>query len=200
MRALRPLARVDGGAGPGRRFIGVRAEFKAGNMIEVRLSEAERVEPRRIGLLRNSEAQAQGLKNQKVCDRSEDDNHVFGVLGEAAIQKLLGLTHLPLTVNTFQRVGDVAGLEIKTRSRHDMDLLLHFGKRYDRNFVLVTTEDQRIFRVHGWIWGHDAAQERFIQTYSKKGQPPGPPAYFCPQKELNPINCVLDFPKLPVFD
>mgnify|MGYP006300474069 CR=1 FL=1 len=84
-------------------------------------------------------------------------------------------------MGTFKTGGDVGEIQVRTRSRHDYELLIRPQDRDEDTFVLLTGVAPS-FRAHGWIQGQDAKKKEWLQTYGGR-----PPAYFVPQKDLRPL-------------
>jgi hypothetical protein len=105
--------------------------------------------------------------------------HIEGACGEMAVAKLLGL-FWDGSVNTW-KANDLPGLQIRTRSRHDYDLIVRPGDSEDATWVLVTGRCPE-YRVHGWIVGRDARRAEWLRTYGGR-----PAAYFVPASELRPV-------------
>jgi hypothetical protein len=101
--------------------------------------------------------------------------HRLGAVGEYAVAKSLGLFW---DGPGELRAPDVGLLEVRTRSRHSFDLIVHPRDPDERAVVLVTCEEY-VFRIHGWIWARDAKRERWWRDPAG-----GRPAYFVPQSAL----------------
>jgi len=132
-----------------------------------------------IGVARNIEGITKGLKAAHGLQGSGWTEHIDGAMGEMAFAKAVGF-YWDGSVNTF-RLPDVAGVQIRTRSAHNWDLIVRPGDADDEKFVLVTGRPPK-FRVHGWIMGGDAKQEQWLKSYANRR-----PAYFVPQDALEPI-------------
>jgi hypothetical protein len=106
--------------------------------------------------------------------------HVEGAAGELAAAKALG-TYWPATVGTFHTQGDLApGIEVRTRSRHDYDLIIRDDDPEDALYILVTGTLPH-YRVHGYANGtqRDPAHRR---THGGR-----PAAFFIPHDALHDI-------------
>lgn len=73
-------------------------------------------------------------------------NHVLGAMGELAVSKLLGV-YWPATVNTFQRVPDVAGCEVRATSHPEGNLIVHQG---DAGRLILARGYGPVWDVVGW--------------------------------------------------
>ena len=108
--------------------------------------------------------------------------HIEGAAGEMAFARARGVYWLP-TINGF-KAPDVGRFQVRTRSRHEYDLLVRQDDSDDDMFALVTGKIPT-FRVVGVILGRDAKRPEWIQTYGGRE-----PAYFVPQSALRPVETV----------
>lgn len=106
--------------------------------------------------------------------------HIEGAAGELAVAKHLGV-YWAAPVNTYSTGGDVGALQVRTRSRHDYDLIVRPKDRDTDRFILVTGRTPH-FRLHGWITGAEAKQDRYLQTHGGRE-----PAWFVPAANLHPM-------------
>lgn len=106
--------------------------------------------------------------------------HIEGAAGELAAAKALGI-YWPATVGTYRDAPDLANLEVRTRSRHDYDLIIREDDPDETIYVLVTGRCPE-FQVHGWLYAGEGKQEQWLQTYGNRR-----PAWFVPQGALRPI-------------
>jgi len=130
---------------------------------------------RQIGALRKSLLNRHGL--------SEEDSwsaHVEGAAGEMAAARAMN-RYYSGSVNTFKRDGDVGKIQVRTRSRHDYELLVRPEDRDGDVFVLVTGVAPA-FNVVGWLLGRHAKQDQWLKQHGGR-----PPAYFVPHAQLHPI-------------
>ena len=107
--------------------------------------------------------------------------HCEGACGECALAKFLCL-YWDGSVNTFRQRGDLPGLEVRTRSRHDYELIVRPNDDDAARFVLLTGRCPT-YRVRGWIVGKDAKRDEWIQTHGGR-----PAAYFVPARALRPMS------------
>ena len=107
------------------------------------------------------------------------DIHMLGAAGEVAVASYLGMKeHLFKETEARRGSDDLPGIDVKTRSRHQYDLIVQKNENACKKFVLVTIESQKTF-LHGWCYGHEALQERFWADPAR-----GRPAYFVPKEVL----------------
>lgn len=112
--------------------------------------------------------------------------HIEGAAGELAAAKALGV-YWPATVGTFHREGDLGpGVEVRTRARHDYDLILRDDDNPESAYILVTGTLPH-YRVHGWARMQDVLPEH------RKTHGDRPAAWFLPACVLHPL---ADLPAL----
>jgi hypothetical protein len=126
-----------------------------------------------------------GLEDKHGFDGEPWNIDIEGAAGEIAAAKALGV-YWGASVNTFKVGGDVGGLEIRTRSKSEYELLIRDNDPDDSIFVLVTGRSPN-FEVVGWMKGKDAKREEWKQTHGGR-----PPAYFVPQSELHSIESLKE--------
>jgi hypothetical protein len=119
------------------------------------------------------------------------DIHLLGAAGEVAVASYLGMKEY-LFKETEARRGsdDLPGMDVKTRSRHQYDLIVQKNENACKKFVLVTIESQKTF-LHGWCYGHEAMKEEFWADPAR-----GRPAYFVPKEALSPMETLNDEAKV----
>lgn len=105
--------------------------------------------------------------------------HIQGAAGEMAVAKW---TRKYWSGNLGDLgADDVCKLQVRTRSRHDYELILHKSDPDDRAFILVTGLAPR-FVLRGWIWARDGKREEYW-----KDPAGGRAAFFVPQSALRPM-------------
>ena len=115
------------------------------------------------------------------------DIHLLGAAGEVAVASYLGMKeHLFKETEARRGSDDLPGIDVKTRSKHQYDLIVQKNEDACKKFVLVTIESQKTF-LHGWCYGHEALQERFWADPAR-----GRPAYFVPKEALSPMETLND--------
>lgn len=150
----------------------------------VTLTSSETELATQVARQRQAEAQRMGLRPKfGATDSSAASIHALGAAGELAAAKALGVAWQP-TINTFKQEGGdgVGRLEVRTRSRHDFDLLVRPSDRDGRAFVHVT-QSSTGHQVHGWLWSSEAKQGRWLQNFGGR-----PPAFFVPVSALRPLD------------
>lgn len=148
-------------------------------MFEVELAAA-------VGLRRQLEALKQGLLDTYGFTGTGWSEHIEGAAGELAFAKATG-RFWNGSINTFKSGGDVGRVQIRTRSKQDYDLLIRPDDADLDAFVLVVGTVPK-FCVVGWLYGHEAKQEKWLRYYGNR-----PGAYFVPQPELRIVKgAILD--------
>lgn len=151
--------------------------------INVELTDYEMAMGEFIGTRRNDEAIRQGKKDSaglKVTPEEGLNIHIEGACGELAFGKGMNF-YYGGSVNTFKNGGDVAGIQVRTRSREDYDLLVRPHDPDNDAFVLLIGTRPN-YRIYGWLLGKDAKKRKWKQTFGDR-----PPAYFVPKRELHDI-------------
>lgn len=150
-------------------------------MIVVTLDDFELLQAAQVGIRRHIEAVTSGRPDRHGFDGSTGwQIHCEGACGELALAKAMN-KHWSGSVNTFSSGGDVGRVQVRTRSKHDYELLVRDKDSDDDKFVLVTGTAPT-YHIHGWIAGVDAKRVEWRQTHGNR-----PGAYFVPQSELTPI-------------
>lgn len=108
--------------------------------------------------------------------------HIEGACGEVAVAKALGRYWEP-TVNTFHdpdiRAPDLGiDIQVRTRSRHDYELIIRPDDPPCHAYVLVTGRAPH-FRIWGYRLGHDIRRPDWLKEHGGR-----PAAWFVPQAEL----------------
>ena len=132
-----------------------------------------------IGRLRQLASVKAGRQDQHGFAGDGWSEHIEGACGEQAVAKALNV-YWDGSIDSFKR-DDLPGLQVRTRSNHQWDLLIRPNDPDQAVYVLVTGRCPS-YRVHGWIHGHEAKQACWLRDYGNR-----PPAYFVPQSALRPI-------------
>jgi hypothetical protein len=133
-----------------------------------------------VGVMRHVKSLQCNHSNAAGFDGIGWNEHIEGACGEAALAKSLGL-YWACHVNHFKG-DDLPGLQVRTRRRHDWDLIVRPNDDDDARWILVTGQCPA-YRVHGWIFGRDAKRHEWLRNHAGR-----PPAYFVPAYELNAIS------------
>jgi hypothetical protein len=132
-----------------------------------------------VGWMRQLAAIKAGKQDRHGYDGEGWSEHIEGACGELAVAKILG-RYWDGSVNTW-KADDLPGLQIRTRSRHDYDLIVRPGDDDQAAWVLVTGRCPE-YRVRGWITGSDAKRAEWLRNYGGR-----PAAYFVPAEQLRGI-------------
>ena len=132
-----------------------------------------------IGAMRQAESMRAGLKpaNGFKDYESHLSIHVEGACGELAYCKARN-QFFEGRVNTFKDADIGTNVQIRTRSRHDYDLIVR-GNDGDNDYFILLTGVCPTYTIHGYIRGADAKQEKWLQNHGNRT-----PAYFVPKGAL----------------
>lgn len=150
-------------------------------MGEVWLTPSEAHYAAMIGVARHIEALRANRPDRYGADEHDGWSlHIEGAAGELAAAKYLGV-YWSAPVNTYSTGGDVGDLQVRTRSRHDYDLIIREKDRDEDRFILVTGKTPH-FRLRGWLTGAEAKTPQYLKEYGGRS-----PAWFVPASALHPI-------------
>lgn len=154
--------------------------------MEVRLTVSEIAQAAQVGMMRQLSSLKRNLSPAHgIRPEQAWGSHIEGACGEMALAKALGVFWSG-TVDQFKRPGgDVLDLEVRTRSRHDYDLLVRQDDRDEAVFVLLTGVAP-VYVVRGWMRGSDCKQFEFMREHGGREC-----AYFVPQSRLNPMSQIV---------
>ncbi len=130
-----------------------------------------------VGVQRQIEALRNARQDQHGYRGDGWSIHIQGAAGELAVAKIMGW-YWDGSVNTFRTCADVAGVEVRTRSRHDYELVHRPDDDQSKIFVLVTGTAPYLW-VRGWQKGATCRRDEFWQEH---GDRPG--AWFLPTRHL----------------
>lgn len=133
-----------------------------------------------VGRMRYLSAIKNGRVGRHGFDGGKWTEHIEGACGEYALAKYLGC-HWDGSCDAFNK-ADVGSLEVRTRSRHDWDLIVRVDAPDDSPFVLVTGSAPA-FCIRGWILGRDAKRNEWLRNHGGYS-----PAYFVPAEQLRGID------------
>lgn len=160
-----------------------RRDLRGAPVIDVTLNWEELDVAAHVGARRNIEALRRGWAPHRRLgyhDLPGWQGHIEGAAGEIALAKTLN-RHWSAHVNTFKVGGDVGAVQVRTRSRHDYELIVRDEDRDEDWFVLVTGTAPA-FRVHGYIRGRDAKRPEWRQEHGGFV-----PAFFVPHEALRAL-------------
>lgn len=146
---------------------------------QVSLELCEVLMASQIGATRHIAALKRGLNGKHGCSpESAWQVHIEGACGEQALAKCLGI-YWSGSINTFKHGGDVGCYQVRTRSRHDYELIIRPGDQQDSVFFLVTGLAPN-YVVRGWIIGRNGRQDAWWKTHGGREG-----AWFVPQASLH---------------
>lgn len=148
-------------------------------MIEIELTPSEIMSGALIGVMR----QVQNLSKKRTPaygagTKKDWQLHIEGALGELAVAKAMNLYYAGTGV---LRADDVSGFQVRTRSKHDYELILHHEDQDDIKFVLVTGLNGK-YVIRGYVMGYEGKVQEFWNDPAG-----GRPAFFVPQNKLHPF-------------
>lgn len=154
-------------------------------MVEFVFTNDQRIRAYQEGLRRQSVNEAKNLKGRNKAPakgKKAQQMHLLGAAAEMAVAVFLDMEeHLYGHEHAVRGSCDLPGIDVKCRSKHNYDLLIQLNDNPDKNFVLVTI-DQNITYIHGWITGHEGMKKDYIQEFV-----PGRACYAVPQYMLRPL-------------
>ena len=137
------------------------------------------------GMRRQAVNEAKGLRGRNggaSFGSKALDIHLLGAAGEMAVASYLGMKHeLYKEVEAKRGSYDLPGIDIKTRSKHQYDLIVQKDELPEKKYVMVTIEHKTTL-LHGWIYGGEAMKEKFWADPAR-----GRTAYFVPKENLHPM-------------
>lgn len=107
-----------------------------------------------------------------------------GALGEAAFSKWIGRP-FECTTGRFRGAPDVAGCQVKTRTRGTYELIVHEDDPGRTPVVLVVASPPR-FWIRGWILARDAKRDEWRKNPDGRRE-----AWFVPNLHLLPMSTFL---------
>lgn len=150
--------------------------------VEVLLSRAELFVAAMVGVSRQIQALRERRPDRHGADHEDGWMlHIEGAAGEMAAARVLD-RYWGAPVGTYRTGGDVGDVQVRTRSRHDYELIVRGSDRDEDAFVLVTGRAPR-FKVHGWIRGAEAKRPQWERTHGGRA-----PAFFVPHDALLPLS------------
>lgn len=154
-------------------------------MVEFVFTNDQRARAYQEGLRRqqfNETKNFRGRNKAPTRGKRAQQMHLLGAAAEMAVAAYLGLEdHLYLQEKPVRGSCDLPGIDVKCRSKHNYDLLIQLDDTPDKNFVLVTIDDNKTI-IHGWISGHEGMKKEWIKEFV-----PGRACYAVPQENLHPL-------------
>jgi hypothetical protein len=149
--------------------------------ITIRLTDTEMCMAAVAGAMRQKESVDQGRVDRfRNTDKSGLEMHIDGAYGELAFCKWAG-RYWGGERNTFSDPDVGSNIQIRTRSRHNYDLLVRPDAKDHHCYVHITGVAP-ILVLRGWMWARDAKQERWLKPHGDMAK-----AYFVPVEFLRPM-------------
>jgi hypothetical protein len=146
--------------------------------MKVTLTPAEMVMAANVGVLRHVSSLKAGRSDRHGAAAGGWQLHIEGALGELAYSKAVGV-FWPGSVNSFKGEDSAGGVQIRTRSKPEYELIVRDDDSDDDLFVLVVGTAPE-YRVVGSIRGADAKRAEWRRAHGGREA-----AYFVPHGELN---------------
>jgi hypothetical protein len=148
-------------------------------MTDIKLTPHEVYMAASVGLRRQVSAIAANRKDRHGINPEDGWRaHIEGACGELAAAKFLG-RYWDGSVDTFRSLPDLGNVEIRTRSKHNYDLIIRTDDDPTKYYILVTGAAPH-YRVQGWIKGANARRDEW-----KKAPGGREMAWFVPVSALN---------------
>jgi hypothetical protein len=148
---------------------------------EITLSASEMQIAATIGIMRQIQNLDRGRPDAYGAEQELGwQKHIEGAAGELAFAKWSNRFWNGNIGNLH--ADDVGLVQVRTRSKHHYELILHPRDRDDRVFVLISGVTP-VFWIRGWIWGRDGKRTEYWSDPAR-----GRPAFFVPTSALNPMS------------
>lgn len=150
--------------------------------VEIRLSPSELYLAVQVGVTRQLRALRYKMPDRHGLVQGTPGwaLHIEGACGELAVARHLGV-FWDLGMDRF-KMPDVGDLHVRTRSRHDYDLIVRKDDPREGIYVLVTGTAP-VFHIRGWMAGAEAQSPCFLAAHGGREE-----AYFVPADELYPLS------------
>ena len=153
-------------------------------MIEVSLSSSQLYQDANVGVIR----QVRNISDKRkpkygAGDLNDWQIHIEGSCGEMVVSQYLNL-YWDGNIGSL-RANDVGHMEVRTRSKHHYDLIIHPDDKDEAKYILVTGINGS-YQIHGWIYGKEGKQQKYWSDPAK-----GRPAYFVPKTELRSLETIF---------
>jgi hypothetical protein len=161
------------------------AFYPAGMALTIRrLTPLQVAYAERIARERHDSAVSRGLPDQHGFTGDGLRIHRLGAYGEVAVASWLFADEpWELTVDTFHSKPDLpGGIEVRAKPTAAGALIVRRGDDPDAAYVLVLHLGDGRWRLRGWIWGHEAQDEKWLKAPFDRE-----PAFFVPQWVLYPM-------------
>ena len=158
-------------------------------MNDITLSWFEAAMASDVGRMRQLAALKKGMRDQHGYDGLGWTEHIEGACGEMCVAKHLGV-YWDGSVNTFKGDDLPGGAQVRTRSRHDYELIIRPNDDPNAAYILVTGKCPK-YKIRGWIFAEDGRKDEWWKAYGGR-----PPAHFVPHDALRPIHELQNYIEL----
>lgn len=134
-----------------------------------------------VGRMRQLASVKSGRSDRHGYSGDGWSEHIEGACGECATAKHLGV-YWDGGVNTFSS-PDVGKYHVRTRSRHDYELIVRPESDKDEDIFICVTGRCPEYRIRGWIAAKDAKKPEYLREHGGR-----PPAFFVPHSALRPMS------------
>lgn len=142
-----------------------------------------------VGVMRRMESRKSDRQdNHGYSPEAPWDDEIESAIAEMAAAKERGV-FWDATLCNFKNADLGADKQVRHTKRQGGSLIIRPEDSDDHRYILVVGIAPD-YRVCGWIWGHEAKQERWLRSPNNR-----PPAYFVPQEVLREMGD-LDEPAL----
>lgn len=138
----------------------------------------------------NEARKLRGRNKAEASGQKALEMHRLGALGEIVVADYLGLRDQVFTAkkpvkNSYDLPGQI---DVKTRPKHNYDLLVQMDDDPSKRFVLVTIEPDKSACIHGWADDETVKNHAEVKSYRWNR-----PCYAIQSTNLRPINELLPF-------
>lgn len=138
-----------------------------------------------VGCMRHLAALKAGLKDKHGAEGGGWQLHIDGALGELAVAKATKM-YWSAGINTFSASDLGENVQVRTRSRHDYELIVRDNDSESDTFVLVTGIAPS-YKVRGWINGSAAKRNEWLCAHGGREA-----AYFVPIDSLRDMSELIN--------
>jgi hypothetical protein len=160
--------------------------------VTVNLSKAEKWIAAREGIRRHRYDRRRNVKprlNAPTEYKAARWINVVGSIGEYGAAKYLGLIDYLYTETKPIRdsVDLPPNIDVKTPQGHNRRLIVFRDGPSTSIYVLATFQDNEL-RLHGWLNGHEAKQDKYLDNPAGRGF-----SYYVPSSDLRPISLLKSY-------
>src|SRR5712664_597598 len=135
----------------------------SGTQVQIALTGDELAYCKQEALRRKLDGDRRKLNHASTYQRTDEERveqETGGCCAEYACRKLLG-AELELPFNTFHKIPDILpDFEVRHTGHENGRLIVRSNDADDRRYILATGTPPEM-TVRGWLWGHEAKQDKF---------------------------------------